>query len=202
MRSNLLQSAAVSLVLLAGTSLANAQAPQSTAKEPQNSAAQEAQQTVPGKAGAEEPGSHAASARVADPNAVFMNGALNVPGAPANTDTVPAKFSAKNAADDKLITVAYTFKILPDDQRQAIYQALKDTQPMTVPRADIGSELPATIDLRAVPSELAKRVPHADGYLYAVSDQRVMLVSPDTRIVVAVYPEDEMNTVGSGNSAR
>ena len=45
-------------------------------------------------------------------NAVFVNGALAVPGAPANTDTVPAKFSAKNAADDKLITLAYTFKTL------------------------------------------------------------------------------------------
>src|SRR6266436_2515507 len=39
-------------------------------------------------------------------NAVFVNGALAVPGAPANNDTVPAKFSAKNAADDELITIA------------------------------------------------------------------------------------------------
>jgi hypothetical protein len=47
-------------------------------------------------------------------------------GAPADSDTVPAKFSAKNAADDKLITVAYTFKKWTDEQRRAIYQALKD----------------------------------------------------------------------------
>ena len=58
-------------------------------------------------------------------NAVLVNGALAVPGAPANTDTVPAKFSAKNAADDKLITLAYTFKTLTDEDRRAIYQALK-----------------------------------------------------------------------------
>jgi hypothetical protein len=32
-------------------------------------------------------------------NAVFVNGALAVPGAPTNPDTVPAKFSAKNAAE-------------------------------------------------------------------------------------------------------
>jgi hypothetical protein len=56
-------------------------------------------------------------------NAAFVNGALAVPGAPANTDTVPAKFSAKNAADDKLITITYTFKTLTDDDRGAIYQA-------------------------------------------------------------------------------
>jgi LTXXQ motif family protein len=58
-------------------------------------------------------------------NAVFVNGVLAVPGAPANTDTVPAKFSARNAADDKLITIAYTFKTLTDEERRAIYQALK-----------------------------------------------------------------------------
>jgi hypothetical protein len=52
-------------------------------------------------------------------NAVLVNGALAVPGAPANTDTVPAKFSAKNAADDKLVTLAYTFKTLTDEDRRA-----------------------------------------------------------------------------------
>jgi hypothetical protein len=201
MRSTFLRSAAA-LAFVAGSSLAFAQTSQSVPAEPQNSAGHQAQQTKSGQGGKEEPSSHATQASNPDPNAVFVNGALNVPNAPANTDTVPAKFSAKNAADDRLITIAYTFKILPDDQRNAILQALKDTQPMAVPRADIGNELPASLELRAVPSELAKRVPHADGYLYAVSDQRVMLVYPATRIVVAVYPEDDMNTVGSGDSAR
>jgi hypothetical protein len=198
----ILSRSALALVLLAGASVANAQSSQSIPKEPQNAAGHQAQQTPSGQGGKEEPGSHASIGSAGDPNAVFVNGALDVPGAPPNTDTVPAKFSTKNAADDKLITVAYTFKILPHDQRQAIYQALKDTQPMLVPRADIGNELPTSVELRAVPGELAKRVPHADGYLYAVSDQRVMLVSPATRIVVAVYPEDDMNTVGSGNSTQ
>src|SRR5258708_40156403 len=58
------------------------------------------------------------------PRDVFVNGALAVPGAPTESDTVPAKFSAKNAADDELITVAYTFKTLTADQRRAIYPAL------------------------------------------------------------------------------
>ena len=71
--------------------------------------------------GKEEPSSHAASDKPGD-NSVFVNGALAVPGAPANTDTVPAKFSEKNANDDKLITLAYTFKLLTDEQRRAIYE--------------------------------------------------------------------------------
>ena len=53
-------------------------------------------------------------------NAVFVNGALAVPGAPANADTVPAKFSAKNAADDELTTITYTFKTLTDEERRAV----------------------------------------------------------------------------------
>src|SRR5262249_1215719 len=69
-------------------------------------------------------------------NAAFVNGALAVPDAPANTDTVPAKFSAKNAADDALITIAYTFKTLTDDERRAIYQALKG-QPAAAVNADV-----------------------------------------------------------------
>src|SRR5262249_28626271 len=73
-------------------------------------------------------------------NAVFVNGALAVPGAPANTDTVPAKFSAKNAADDELITIAYTFKMLTGEERRTVYQALKG-QPTAAFNADVGTEL-------------------------------------------------------------
>ena len=89
-------------------------------------------------------------------NNALVNGALAVPGAPANTDTVPAKFSVKNAADDKLITVAYTFKTLTDDERRAIYQALKD-QRSSAFNADGGTEVPPGIELRPVPNNTASR---------------------------------------------
>jgi hypothetical protein len=85
----------------------------------------------------------------------FVNGALAVPDAPANTDTVPAKFSQKNAADDELITIAYTFKTLGDDERRAIYEALKGQQAGSAFNADIGTELPPGIELRPVPDDLA-----------------------------------------------
>jgi hypothetical protein len=118
-------------------------------------------------------------------NNVFVNGALAVPGAPANTDTVPAKFSAKNAADDELITIAYTFKTLTDDERRAIYQALKD-QPAAAFNADVGTELPPGIELRPVPEELAARVPQTRDYRYAVAMDRVLLVGTG-RIVAGVF---------------
>src|SRR5215472_18298580 len=58
------------------------------------------------------------------PNAAFVNGALAVPGAPANSETVPAKFSQQNAADDQLPTWGYTFHHLTAEQRRVIYESI------------------------------------------------------------------------------
>jgi hypothetical protein len=121
-------------------------------------------------------------------NNVLVNGALAVPGAPANTDTVPAKFSTKNAADDELITIAYTFKPLTDDERRVIYQSLKDQPAGSVFNADIGTNLPPGIELRPVPEELAARVPQTRDYRYAVAMDRVLLVGTG-RTVVGVFAD-------------
>jgi hypothetical protein len=104
---------------------------------------------------------------------------LASPDAPANTDTVPAKFSPKNAADDKLITTARVFKMLTKDERRAIYQALKDQA-----APDIGTKLPPGVELQAIPDEVAARLPQIRGYHYAVVKDRVLLVGTG-RIVPA-----------------
>jgi hypothetical protein len=129
---------------------------------------------------------------------VFVNGALAVPGAPENSDTVPAKFSEKNAADDKLITVAYTFKALTDEQRRAIFEALKAQPAGAAFNADVGTELPLSVELKAVPDEVTRRVPQTDGYRYTVADNRVLLVSPVTRIVVGAFPDAKGAEAGQG----
>ena len=176
MRSDLLRTSALALAFVGSVGLAAAQQ--------QPSAPADAAAAVAAGEGAADPvrpdgqgGAELACAeRRAAGDAVFVNGALAVPGAPANTDTVPAKFSAKNAADDKLITVAYTFKTLTDEQRRAIYDALKG-QPAAAFNADVGVELPPAIELRPVPNEVAARVPQTKGYRYAVANDRVLLVS-------------------------
>src|SRR5262249_10432945 len=78
--------------------------------------------------------------------APMVNGALAVQGAPANTDTTPAKFSPKNAADDELITIARTFKMLTQDERRVIYEELKHQA-----APNIGTKLPPGIELQPVP---------------------------------------------------
>jgi Protein of unknown function (DUF1236) len=114
---------------------------------------------------------------------------LAVPGAPASTDTVPAKFSEKKADDDKLITVAYTFKTLTPEHRRAIFRALKDQPPAKAFKAGLGTELPLAIELRAVPDEVAARAPQTKGYQYVVTGGEVLLVSPPTRIVVGLFSD-------------
>jgi hypothetical protein len=194
MRNDFLRTSALALAFVTSVGLAAAQQ-QPPAADPQQQLQQEkAQQTPSGQMGKEEPSSHAPSA--APPaSAAFVNGALAVPGAPANTDTVPAKFSAKNAADDALITIAYTFKTLTDEERRAIYQALKG-QPAAAFDADVGTELAPAIELRPVPNEVAARVPQTKGYRYAVTNDRVLLVGT-SRIVVGVFG-DASASVGVG----
>jgi hypothetical protein len=58
----------------------------------------------------------------------FVNGALVAPGANKDSSTVPAKFSAKNDAEDPLPLTAFTFKNLSDEQRHVIVQSVKDAK--------------------------------------------------------------------------
>jgi len=179
------------LALLAGLGLAVAQQPQPTPQ--QQPAATDAQQkksqeTEAGKLGTDKPTAQAPGAK-AQETGVLVNGALAVPGAPKETDTVPAKFSEKNAADDKLITTAYTFKNLTDEQWRAIYQALKGKTAGPAWNADVGIELPPTIEASAVPAEVTAKVPQTKGYHYLVTDKNVLLVSPTLRTVVGVVTQ-------------
>ena len=91
MRYAFLCTSALALAFVAGIGLAAAQQQPPAADAQQQSQQEKAQQTPSGKMGADEPSSHAPSASP-PADAVFVNGALAVPGAPANTNTVPAKF--------------------------------------------------------------------------------------------------------------
>src|SRR6266545_4140338 len=192
MRRDLLRTGAFALAFASSFGISAAQQPPPPADAQQPWQQDNAQQTPSGKMGKEEPSSHAATAQPQQ-NAVFVNGALAVPDAPANTDTVPAKFSQKNAADDELITIAYTFKTLGDDERRAwgSSPAPLSTQisgrscrpgsscvrcPMTLPR------------VCRKPRIIAARVPQTKDYSYAVTHDRVLLVGT-SRVVAGVFAD-------------
>jgi hypothetical protein len=122
-------------------------------------------------------------------SAISLNAVLAAPGIAPDSDTSPAKFSEKKAADDRLVTFAYTFKLLSREERRAIYQALKGRPGGRALKADIGDKLPLGIELRPMPDELIVRVPQTRGYNYTVAGDTVLLVSPLTRAVVGVFSD-------------
>jgi hypothetical protein len=195
-----LRTGSLVLGLLGGASLAAAQQPPPPADSQQQSQQEKAQETPSGKAGKEEPSSQTPTEKPPE-NAVFFNGALAVPGAPRDTQTEPAKFSEKNAADDKLIITAYTLKALTAEQRRAIFQALKDQPAGGAFNADIGVKMPPAIELRALPAELTAQVPQIKDYHYAIADNRVLLVAPINRVVVGVFPDAKALEAGQGRRA-
>ena len=80
------------VALLAGIGVAFAQ------QQPPNAAAQNNEQAKPAQAGAEEPSSRTNAPASTE---VFVDGKLAVPGAPADSQTVPSKFSERNAKLDQ-----------------------------------------------------------------------------------------------------
>ena len=166
-----------------------AEQPSPPVEPQQQSQQEETQRIAPGNMGKEEPSSHAETAKSQD-GAVLVNGALAVHGAAIATSTVPAKFSEKNSANDKLITLAYTFKLLSVEDRGAIYRTLNGRLCGSAPKAEIGTKLPLAIELRAVPDELIVGVPQIKGYQYTVAGNEILLVSPLTRVVVAVFSDN------------
>lgn len=116
------------------------------------------------------------------------------PGAMPGSDAVPSRLSEKNAADDKLPTVAYTFKDLSADQRRAIYQAVSAKPPANAATAaggptnvELGSVLPEAIPLAAIPDDVVNQVPRIKGFQYVKAGDKLLLVAPANRIVVGVF---------------
>ena len=183
MRTDLLRTTAIALMLIGGVGFSAAQ---TQTVEPKKN--DDAMKTESGKAGKEEPSSHTPSAP--PENAPLWNGAPAVPGAKAEGETVPAKFSAKNDADDKLPTWGYTFKHLSAAQRRAIYQTVKKDGP-AAPDAmkSLGAHVPPAVELKSLPSEVTAQLPETKPYSYATTQTKVLLVNPLNRVVVEVLAE-------------
>jgi hypothetical protein len=180
MSHHLLRNSAIAFALLAGTTFAAAQSQQNQDQE-------RARQAAPA-----EPSAAAAAAPV---QPIFVDGKLAVPGAPADSETVPAKFSARNDAIDKLNLVALTEKQLNDAQRQALYQSLGPARSTTGSgtatsgngaNVQVGVMLPRSIKLQALPDDVKRRMPNIGNYDYARVANKVLLVEPTDRAVVAV----------------
>lgn len=176
-----LRSALVTIAILLGLGLAAAQQGGQLAGPEQKAQQEKAQQTDEGRAGTTEPSSHADTSKPAG-NAVFVDGKLVVPGAPADSQTVPAKYSARNAELDALPSMAFPLP-LTDEQRQRIRDAVKNT-PAAQTNAQATEVLSDTVDMRALPDQVTAEIPILGNLGYVRAPDRVLLISPANRVVV------------------
>jgi hypothetical protein len=187
-----LTSIAVAATILSGPAFAQSQAKEDLKTD----------QTVPksGSAGgqtapdqnAKQEGSSKTTGLAVD-SVIFVNGRLTVPGAP-DGDTVPSKFSARTFADDQIPIAAYATRHLAKQELETIRSALL-TNPNAVGSraldgfAQIGAIVPTAVALAGmpfVPADLVQQIPSLTATAYIISENKVLLVNPRTRVVVGV----------------
>lgn len=144
----------------------------------QHQQGQQSVSTPSGKTGKEEPTAHAPT----QSTAVFVDGKLNVPGAPADSQTVPAKFSERNDTIDKLPIMAMPLG-LSDEQRRAILDSVKQANPpVQTTSAKPAEELPLNIEVHDL--GVSSDIPDAARFKVVRTSDRILLVAPSNRIVV------------------
>ena len=139
---------------------------------------EQAVSTPSGKTGKEEPSAHAPT----QSTAVFVDGKLNVPGAPTDSQTVPAKFSERNDKIDKLPIMAMPLG-LSDEQRRAILDSVKQANPPVQTTAAKPAEELA-IDIVVHDLGVAANIPEVARLKFVRTSDRVLLVEPSNRVVV------------------
>jgi hypothetical protein len=137
-----------------------------------------------GRAGTEEPGSHAPTQNDA---AALVNGALNVPGAPTDSQTVPAKFSKRNDAIDRVPVMAMPVLAFSNEQKRSIIDAVHGANPpVQSTSAKPAEELPIGIIVQDWPA--AASDPAFAKMKYVRAQDRILLVEPTNRVVIGEIP--------------
>jgi hypothetical protein len=102
---------------------------------------------------------------------------------------VPAKFSARNAALDKLPTIAQPLW-LNDEQRQKIAAALKSGTALTTSvDTPYAQQIPPSIEMLDLPNGLKREIPQVQNLKYVHAGERILLVDPPNRTVVGEIKE-------------
>jgi hypothetical protein len=144
----------------------------------QHSQGDQATHSVSGRSGKEEPGSHAPSQDAA----VFVDGKLNVAGAPADSQTVPAKFSERNDKLDHTPIMAMRLG-LSDEQKRKIIESVKSAnQPAQASNAKPADELAWDVKVHDLGASAID--PALKNLKYVRTKDRILLVDVPNRIVV------------------
>jgi hypothetical protein len=174
-----MREALITVALFGGIGVGFAQSPASSNEQSAESP------KVPGHNGIEEPSAKQPSSQSHGPG-IFVNGTLDVPNAPHDVSTTPAKFSSQNDKLDHLPTMARG-PALTDEQRKLILDRVKETPGAGAAAhlaTGLATELPATIDLQTWPPDVVRDVPSIRDTKYLALPDKILVVQPDNAIVV------------------
>jgi hypothetical protein len=80
---------------------------------------------------------------------------------------------------------------LSDEERFHIYEGvmrIPDAPVADGPTAEIAESLPGEVALQDLPLSVIRRIPLVQGYKFAKFDDRILVVNPASRLVVAMIP--------------
>jgi hypothetical protein len=80
---------------------------------------------------------------------------------------------------------------LTDEQRGHIFDGimkLRDAPVADVPAPEVAAALPSSVALQELPASVTREIPVVQGYKFVKLDDRILLVSPRDRSVVAEMP--------------
>ena len=129
---------------------------------------------------AEEPGSHPPSASTD----VFVNGKLAVPGAPAESQTEPAKFSEKNARLDIVPIMAKPLGLSDAQKRRIVASVTQSNAPVAQISAKPADILPATTTVSEFAPDLKSAVPATKDIAFIRTSDKILLVRTPNMIVI------------------
>jgi len=102
-------------------------------------------------------------------------------------ESAPAQTPSSDSA-----TAPVTVK-LTDEQRTTIYQSVSTTAKNDPAppgfRPAVGAHVPGMIELKPMPETLAKLIPAAKAFEVGMVEKQVILVEPQSKIIVAVITE-------------
>ncbi len=134
----------------------------------------------PAQAGTEEPSSHAPTTSATD---IFVNGTLVVPGAPAESQTEPAKFSERNARLDEVPTMARPLP-LSDEQKLRIAESVaKSNAPVSDISAKPADILPADTPVSEFSADVKAAAPMTSDLHFIRTRDKILFVRAPNMVV-------------------
>ena len=131
--------------------------------------------------GKEEPGSH--SSGTPTNTEVLVDGKLAVPGAPADSQTVPSKVSERNAKLDAMPIMALPLGLTDEQKRRIVESVAKSDIPVAQISARPADMLPVTTQVSQLPDDVKAAVPMANDFSIIRTKDKILLMRAPNMVV-------------------